>query len=82
MSGRLVRVRDRHLRSSTYVVAELEADRAVELIRSSVGSWADEVTDLGRVSAGLLKALSLKSGDFKNIEEPPLPRGQQTQMAT
>jgi hypothetical protein len=76
MSGRLVRVRDRHLRSATYIVAELEADRAVELIRSSVGSWAVEVTDLGRVSAGLLKALSLKSGDFKDIEESPFPQRQ------
>ena len=77
MSGRLVRVRNGTLRPVTYVVALLEADKAVELIRTSIGRDDDEITDLGRVSPELLKALSIEPGDFRSVEEPTISQQQQ-----
>jgi hypothetical protein len=77
MSGRLIRVRNGDLRPATYIVAVLEADKAVELIRSSIGSQGDEITDLGRVSDELLKALAIAAGDFRSIDEPTISQQQQ-----
>jgi hypothetical protein len=77
MSGRLIRVRNGNVRAATYVVAVAEADKAIELIRSSIGSDGDEIKDLGRVSAELLKALSLEPGDFKSVDEPTISQQQQ-----
>jgi len=70
---------DKHsatLRATSYIVAMPEADKAIELIRSSIGRQADEITDLARVSDELLNALTLKSGDFRSIDEPPPPQQQ------
>jgi hypothetical protein len=76
MTGGLIRVKNGNLRPATYIVAMPEADKAIELIRSSIGKQADEITDLGRVSDELLNALTLKSGDFRSIDEPPPPQEQ------
>jgi hypothetical protein len=77
MSGRLVRVRSGELRPVTYIVAVPEADKAVALIRSSIGQDGDEITDLGRVSPELLKALAIEPGDFKSTDEPTISQQQQ-----
>jgi hypothetical protein len=77
MSGRLVRVRGGELRPVTYIVAVVEADKAVALIRAAIGRDGDEITDLGRVSDELLKALGIAPGDFKSTNEPTISQQQQ-----
>jgi hypothetical protein len=81
MSGRLVRVRNGDLRPATYIVALPEADKAVELIRSSIGKEGDDITDLGRVSAELLNALGVESGDFRSVSEPTISQLQQQPLS-
>lgn len=81
MSGRLVRVRRGDLRPATYIVAVAEADKAVELIRSSIGSPGDEIMDIGRVSTELLNALAIAPGDFKSVDEPTISQQQQQPQA-
>ena len=76
MNGRLVRVSRGELRASAYVVAEVDAETAVALIRSAIGSEGDEITDLGRVSPELLAALALKPGAFKSVDEPIISQWQ------
>jgi hypothetical protein len=80
MNGRLVRVRSGDSRAVTYVVAVSEADKAVNLIRSIIGKDGDEITDLGRVSPELLKALGLEDGDFRSVDEPTISQQQQQQQ--
>jgi hypothetical protein len=81
MSGRLVRVRNGDSRGATYIVAVSEADKAVELVRSSIGKDGDEITDMGRVSPELLKALGLDDGDFRSVDEPTISQQQQQPQA-
>ena len=70
-------MRNSDLSPTTYIVAVSDADKAVELIRSSIGREDDEITDLGRVSAKLLKALKLEPGDFRSVAEPKISQLQQ-----
>jgi len=79
MTGRLVRVRTRDLRSATYVVAITRADKAVELIRSSIGAEGDQVVDLGPLRVELLNALRLEPGEFANIDDPRILDSRQRQ---
>ncbi len=64
--GRLVRVRcgDDRAALAAYIVAEPNAAKAVDRIRSKVAGPADAVEDLGRVSEALLQALQVAPGDF------------------
>jgi len=63
--GRLIRVRkyagDPWV---AYIVALAEPDRALELIRSQVAAPDDQVEDLGRVTAALLIAIKLGTGQY------------------
>jgi hypothetical protein len=79
MSGRLVRVRGYRGDPQTisYIVAVPEAERAIELLRSAIGKDGDEITDLGRISTELLKALDLQAGDIKRVTEPTISQQQQ-----
>src|SRR5260370_501241 len=64
--GRLVRVRCGESRTflAAYIVAEPNAAKAVDRIRTKVAGPADAVEDLGRVSEALLRALQVAPGDF------------------
>jgi hypothetical protein len=64
--GRLVRVRYGESRFflAAYIVAEPDAAKAVDRIRTKVAGPADAVEDLGRVSEALLAALQVAPGDF------------------
>jgi hypothetical protein len=64
--GRLVRVRCGESRSClvAYIVAEPNAAKAVDRIRTEIAGPADAVEDLGRVSEALLRALQVAPGDF------------------
>lgn len=66
-SGRLIRVskyrRDPH--AVAYIVAVVDPDKAIELIRAKVTTSGDDVEDLGRVSDALLTSLKLETGQFK-----------------
>ena len=77
--GRLIRVGGYRgdVRSATYIVAVAEGEKAIELIRNSVAKIGDDVTDLGRVSAALLKALAIEPGDFRSIDEPTISQQQE-----
>jgi hypothetical protein len=77
MSGRLVRVRRADLRPAIYIVAEADSSKAIDLIRSCIGIPGDDITDIGRVSAELLSALAIESGDFKSVDEPTISQQQQ-----
>ena len=64
--GRLIRVGkyrgDR--KAIVYIVAVSNPSKAVDLIRGKAADPADDVQDLGRVSAALLEALELPPGEF------------------
>lgn len=79
MSGRLIRVGGYRgdVRSATYIVAVAEGEKAIELIRDNVAKLGDDITDLGRVSAELLKVLAIEPGDFRSIDEPTIARQQE-----
>jgi hypothetical protein len=64
--GRLVRVRCGENRATfaAYIVAEPNAAKALDRIRTKVAGPADAVEDLGRVSEALLAALQVAPGDF------------------
>jgi hypothetical protein len=65
--GRIVRVSSSEEGYMTYVVAEENADKAVAMIRTLVGS-TPRVETIGRASPKLLLALGLSAGEFKNVE--------------
>jgi hypothetical protein len=62
--GRLIRVEKYRgdANAVTYIVAIANPTKAIDLIRKKVA--ADDIQDLGRVSAALLKALELSLGEF------------------
>ena len=64
--GRLIRVGKYRgdANAVAFIVAISDPSEAVELIREKVAGPADEIQDLGRVSAALLTALALWSGEF------------------
>jgi hypothetical protein len=49
--------------------------------RSSIGRKDDEITDLGRVSAELLKAFELEPGDFRSVAEPTISQLKQQPLS-
>ncbi len=59
---------ERGLATIAYVVSEQDADRAVNIIKSKIARFADEVVVVSRVSEELLRALGLASGDFMRAD--------------
>ena len=66
MFGRLVRVRTHRgdPEPTLYVVAEPEAERAIDILKVALARSYHDYEDLGRVTEQLLKALSLQPGTF------------------
>jgi len=64
--GRLIRVRAHRgdPNATIYVLAEAEADKAVEILKSGLARPFDDYEDLGQVSESLLATLSLQPGMF------------------
>jgi hypothetical protein len=64
--GRLIRVRGYRADPETtiYVVAEPEVEKAISILKTALRRPDDDYEDLGRVTDGLLKALSLQPGMF------------------
>ena len=64
--GRLFRVRTRRgdPHAVMYVVAEPDAEKALELLKQNGVTFNGEIEDLGRVTSTLLKALSLQPGQI------------------
>ena len=64
--GRLIRVGKYRgdAKAVAYIVAISNPSKAVDLIREKAADPADEIQDLGRVSAALLEALDLLPGEF------------------
>jgi hypothetical protein len=64
--GRLVRVRTHRgdPESTLYIVAEPEAERAIDILKVALARSYHEYEDLGRVTVALLNALSLQPGTF------------------
>jgi hypothetical protein len=71
--GRILRV-TRPVGSSyaTYVVAEESAEKAIALVRTRVGSYA-EIVSIGRASLRLLSELSLSPGEFRKGKKSVWP---------
>jgi hypothetical protein len=70
MSGRLIRKSAFRgdSKSTAYIVAVDDAAKAIELIKQNVAEPGDDIDDLGRVSDGLLQALSLPAGSFASLD--------------
>jgi hypothetical protein len=51
-----------------YIVAISNPSKALKLIREKAADPADDVQDLGRVSAALLEALALQPGHFISVD--------------
>ena len=66
MFGRLVRVRAHRgdPEATIYVVAEPEAEKAIDILKVALAHSHHDYEDLGRVSDTLLNALSLQPGLF------------------
>ena len=64
--GRLIRVEKYRgdAKAVIFIVAITNPSKAVDPIRKKAADPADEVQDLGRVSAALLTALKLLPGEF------------------
>ena len=71
MSGRLIRKRAYRgdSKSTAYIVAIDDAGEAIDLIKQNVTEPGDDFEDLGRVSDGLLQALSLPVGSFVSLNK-------------
>jgi len=69
-NGRLIRVGKYRgdAKAVVYVVAISNPTKAIDLIGQKAASPADEVQDLGRVSAALLEALELLPGKFTRAD--------------
>ena len=50
------------------MVSEHDADRAVNIIKSKIAAFSDEVVVISRVSEELLHALSLAPGGFARAD--------------
>ena len=67
--GRLIRVSKRGDKPAvSYIVNETDKATAMEIVRNSIGSWEDDIQDLGRVSEELLKAMSVEPGKFVPVD--------------
>jgi hypothetical protein len=70
--GYLVKVTTRSsgasLVETAYVVSEHDADRAVNIIKSKIATFSDEVVVISRVSEELLHALSVAPGGFARAD--------------
>ena len=66
MFGRLVRVRTHRgdPEPTLYIVAEPEAERAIDILKVALARSYHDYEDLGRVTDALIKALSLQPGSF------------------
>jgi hypothetical protein len=64
--GRLIRVRaHRHdAKATIYVVAEAEAEKAIDILKIAVARPGYEYEDLGRVTDALLNTLRLQPGQL------------------
>ena len=64
--GRLIKVRNRHgdPRAKVFVVAELDAAKAIEILKTAGIGRNEEFEDLGRASDTILEALALQPGKF------------------
>jgi hypothetical protein len=64
--GRLIRVRAhrRDAEATIYVVAEPEAEKAIDILKIALARPLDEYEDLGRVIDALLHTLRLQPGQF------------------
>jgi hypothetical protein len=64
--GRLVRVRTHRgdPEPTLYIVAEPEAERAIDILKFALARSYHDYEDLGRVTDALIKALSLQPGMF------------------
>jgi hypothetical protein len=64
--GRLVRVRARRgdPEATLYIVAEPEAEKAIDILKVALARSYHDYEDLGRVTDALIKALSLQLGMF------------------
>lgn len=51
-----------------YVVSEQDAERAVNIVKSKVAQFADEVVAVSRVSEELLHALGVAPGHFMRAD--------------
>ncbi len=71
MSGRLIRKSPYRgaSKSTAYIVAIDDAGEAIDLIKQNVTEPGDDIQDLGRVSDGLLQALSLPAGSFVILDK-------------
>ena len=69
-AGRLIRVSKsgENSQSVTYIVCEADSDKALEIVRNSIGSIGHDFQDLGRVSEELLKAMSIGPGRFVRVD--------------
>jgi hypothetical protein len=56
-------------KSTAYIVAIDDAGEAIDLIKQNVTEPGDDIQDLGRVSDGLLQALSLPAGSFVILDK-------------
>ena len=50
--------------ATTYVVAEPDAAKAIDILKAVIVGPVDEYEDLGRVTDQLLRALNLAPGQF------------------
>ena len=68
--GRLIRVEKYRgdANSVAYIVAIANPSKAVDLIREKAADAADEIQDLGRVSAALVTALDLLPSEFIRVD--------------
>jgi hypothetical protein len=66
MFGRLIRVRAHRSDpdATIYVVADPEADKAIDILKTVLTRPDDDYEDLGRVSDSLIDDLSLRPGMF------------------
>jgi hypothetical protein len=71
MSGRLIRKSAYRgdTKSTAYIVAVDDATEAIDLIKKNVTEPGDDIQDMGRVSDGLLQALSLPAGSFVILDK-------------
>ena len=71
MSGRLIRksAYRGNSKSTAYIVAVDDAAQAVDLIKQNVAELGDVIEDLGRVSDGLLRVLSLPASSFVSLNK-------------
>ena len=59
---------DAWLVETAYVVSEQDTDRAINIIKSEIAKFSDEVVVVSRVSEELLHALSVAPGGFARAD--------------